>query len=211
MPKQNRVTPMGEIVRAPERGTLLGNRGILHNEQQEIIRPYQVKRWIICVLQFKNRQRQVMTPNQYTELFFLDEATALAAGHRPCFECQRERAQAFQAAWQKAFNLSNLPSVAEMDAQLHQERLTDARLLKDKRKRTFTAVLTSLPDGVFVEIEKRPCLWWQQQLYPWSMAGYLPPITHPQTRPVFVLTPYSIVAVIKRGYTPTFPPSILVT
>ena len=193
---------MGEIVRAPERGKLMGNRGILHNAQQEIIRPYQVKRWIICVLRFKNRRRQVMSPNQYTELFFLDEATALAAGHRPCFECQRERAKAFQATWQQAFKLQKLPTVAEMDTQLHAERLTDERLLKDKRKRTFTAVLGELPDGVFVQIEKRPCLWWQQQLYPWTMAGYLAPIQHALSATVPVLTPYSTVGVIKYGYKP---------
>ncbi len=202
MPKQNRVTPMGEIVRASERGTLLGNRGILHNAQQEVIRPYQVKRWIICVLQFKGRQRQVMSPNQYTELFFLDEATALAAGHRPCFECQRERAQAFQAAWQEAFNLPKLPSVTEMDNQLHQERLTGERLLKDKRKRLFTAVLAELPDGVFVQIEKRPCLWWQKRVYPWTMAGYLTPIQYALPATVQVLTPFSTVGVIKHGYKP---------
>ena len=209
MPKQNRITPIGEIVRSPARGTLMGNRGILHNEEQEIIRPYQIKRWIICILQFKNRQRQVMRPNRYTELFFLDEATALAAGHRPCFECQRERAKAFQAAWQQAFKLHNRPTVAEMDNQLHQERLTNERLLKDKRKQTFTAVLDELPDGVFVQMEKRPYLWWQQQLYPWTMSGYLAPINHRPSMTVSVLTPYATVAVIKQGFLPAIHFSLL--
>lgn len=186
----------------------MGNRGILHDEKQVVIRPYQVKRWIICQLQFKNRQRQVMSPNQYTELFFLDEATALSAGHRPCFECQRERALAFQAAWQRAQRLSKLPTAKQMDTQLHDERLTDARLLKDKRKRTHTAVLGYLPSGTFVEIEKRPCLWWQSTIYPWTIGGYLSPISLLSDKLVVVLTPNSIIQTIQFGYIPMIHHSI---
>ena len=93
MPRQKRVTPFGSIIPTPERGTFLGNRGVLHDEHGRIRRPWQLKRWIVCVLQFRGRKRTVMTPGRYTELFFLDEATALAAGHRPCAEC-RQRATA---------------------------------------------------------------------------------------------------------------------
>lgn len=96
MPRQNRVTPFGEIIATPARGTLLGNRGCLHNREQRIVRPYQLQRWIICVLEFKGRHHGIMTPGQYTELFFLDEATALAAGHRPCAECLRPRFELFR-------------------------------------------------------------------------------------------------------------------
>lgn len=95
MPKQNRVTPDGQIIATAARGSFMGNRGILHNDQQEIVKPFAHKAWIICQLRFKGRRRQLMQPGKYTELFFLDEATALAAGHRPCFECRREAAQAF--------------------------------------------------------------------------------------------------------------------
>src|SRR5580658_8982867 len=91
MPRQNRVTPFGYLSATPERGTFMGNRGVLHDSEGTIKRPWQVKRWLICVLEFRGRKRTVMTPGHYTELFFLDEATALAAGHRPCAECRRPR------------------------------------------------------------------------------------------------------------------------
>ena len=96
MPRQNRVTPFGELIAISERGTLMGNRGVLHDEAGTIRRVWQLKRWILCVLMFKDRNRVVMSPGRYTELFFLDEATGLAAGHRPCAECQRARFLAFR-------------------------------------------------------------------------------------------------------------------
>src|SRR6185503_4182043 len=102
MPRQNRVTPFGHIIATPERGTYLGNRGVLHDSEGRIRRTWQLRRWIVCVLALKGRKRQVMTPGHYTELFFLDEATALAAGHRPCAECRRERFNAFRKAWRAA-------------------------------------------------------------------------------------------------------------
>src|SRR5262245_61405643 len=99
MPRQNRVTPFGEVVAVPERGTFMGNRGVLHDEGGRIRRAWLVKRWILCVLEFKGRHRAIMAPDRYTELFFLDEATGLAAGHRPCAECRRSRFLAFRDAW----------------------------------------------------------------------------------------------------------------
>src|SRR5688500_8008085 len=99
MPRQNRVTPFGELIAAPARGTLMGNRGCLHDGDQRIRRLFVGKRWIHCVLEFKGRRRQVMAPGRYTELFFLDESTALAAGHRPCAECQRDRYLEFRRCW----------------------------------------------------------------------------------------------------------------
>src|SRR4051794_33827231 len=100
MPLQNRVAPSGELFRSPARGTLMGNRGgVLHNEHQTIVRAYKSRQWITCLLEFKNRSRVVMTARRYTELFFLDEAVAFAAGHRPCAECRRERFNAFKRAW----------------------------------------------------------------------------------------------------------------
>ena len=99
MPRQNRVTPFGEIVAVPERGTLMGNRGVIHADDGSHRREWQVRRWIACRLEFKGRRRPVRQPRRWTELFFLDEATALAAGHRPCAECRRERYDEFRAAW----------------------------------------------------------------------------------------------------------------
>src|SRR5690242_9881683 len=100
MSLQNRVDPYGTLFRTPARGTLMGNRGgVIHNERREIVRPYKSRQWIACLLEFKGRHRIVMTPKRYTELFFLDEAVALSAGHRPCAECRRDRFRAFQKAW----------------------------------------------------------------------------------------------------------------
>src|ERR1700758_506204 len=126
MPLRNRVTPWGEIIAVPARGTFMGNRGgALHNEQRVIVRPYASRRWITCVLEFRGRQRTVMSPNRYTELFFLDEAVAFAAGHRPCAECRRERFAAFQQAWMRRHgsNSTELPRADDIDAELHRARV----------------------------------------------------------------------------------------
>src|SRR5262245_6485047 len=123
MPRQNRVTPWGEIVAMPERGTLMGNRGLLHDAEGQIMRPWRERRWIICLLDFKGRRRSVMSPGLYTELFFLDEATALAAGHRPCAECRRERFNAFRDAWLKGNGGAAPVTAPDIDRRLHEERL----------------------------------------------------------------------------------------
>ena len=122
MPLQNRVNPFGMIVADVARGTLMGNRGCLHDDGDRPLRQYQSRRWIICVLDFKGRKRTPMPPGQYTSLFFLDEATALAAGHRPCAECQRERFTYFRQHWAAAnpgLAGSLMPSVETIDAALH--------------------------------------------------------------------------------------------
>src|SRR5262245_55192180 len=147
MPRRNRVTPLGDVVAVPDRGTFMGNRGVLHDEGGRVRRAWQVRRWLVCVLEFRGRQRRVVTPGRYTELFFLDEATALAAGHRPCAECRRGRFNAFRAAWAAAFpdtSGSPLPTADEIDRRLHAERVGE-----DGSKRCFTARLNELPDGVF--------------------------------------------------------------
>src|ERR1017187_1163909 len=150
MPLQNRVDPFGTLLRTRARGTMMGNRGgVLHNGDREIVRPYKSRRWITCRLEFKGWHRIVMSERRYTELFFLDEATAFAAGHRPCAECRRERFNAFKEAWRRAKGLSSLPFADEMDLELHPARI-------DRRQKvTWQGALESLPDGCFVEIETR--------------------------------------------------------
>lgn len=203
MPRQNRVTPFGEIIATPERGTFMGNRGILHDAEGRILRPWQVKRWLVCVLEFRGRKRTVMTPNRYTELFFLDEATALAAGHRPCAECRRERFLAYCDAWKTAYpraDGSPRPSADEMDNRLHAERIGPNRA-----KRCFVGKLDELPDGVFVTVAT-----WGEQAYmvcgdhllAWSPGGYGERRRRPRSEEVQVLTPPSTVAVIRAGYVP---------
>ena len=211
MPFQNRVSPFGAIVATTARGTLMGNRGCLHDHQDHPVRQYQGQRWIICVLDFKGRTRRPMPPGHYTSLFFLDEATALAAGHRPCAECQRERFTTFRAHWaaaNPALASSAAPLVETIDAMLHHERISSHHRQRDKIKLIYTAPLDTLPDGVFVTLEMRdlPYLVRGNQLFPWSFAGYGQPIARPDAM-VQVLTPRSIMWAIAHGYVPSVHPS----
>ncbi len=195
MPRQNRVTPFSTFIATPARGTLMGNRGCLHDAQQQIRRPFQGQRWIICLLEFKGRQRTLMTPGHYTELFFLDEATALAAGHRPCAECQRERFNLFRALWASANPAlagQSRPSATTLDAALHQERLAPS-------DQPWTALAT-LPDGVLVaDAELHAYLVMRKQLLLWAPDGYKRPAM-PSPYPVRVLTSASVVRTLAAGY-----------
>src|SRR6202166_2347919 len=129
MPLQNRLDPFGNLIRTSARGTMMGNRGgALHNADREIVRRYKSRRWIACVLEFRGRHRDVMSANRYTELFFLDEAVAFAAGHRPCAECRRERCNAFRSAWSRAKEQDRLPFADDIDLELHPVRI-------DRRKK----------------------------------------------------------------------------
>jgi hypothetical protein len=199
MPRQNRVTPAGDLIATPERGTFLGNRGILHDNQGRIVRPWREKRWLVCVLDYRGRKRQVMTPGRYTELFFLDEATALTAGHRPCAECRHQRYQAFRRAWSAA-NPSAGNSAAAIDARLHAERVGPGG-----SKRTVTAKLDDLPGGVFVRLDgegEQPWLLCGGELLAWSPGGYAERRPRPSGVRITLLTPPSTVAAIRAGYLP---------
>ena len=203
MARQNRVTPWGQIVATPERGTLMGNRGLLHDGQQRIRRDWRLKRWIHCVLEFKGRHRQVMTPGRYTELFFLDEATALAAGHRPCAECLRTRYNEFRAAWiagnPRAATAGRVSAEAIDDA-LHADRLEPVG-----SKRTVVMPLDDLPDGVFVTLDgllDHAFLVLGDSLLEWSPAGYGRRMCRMKGERVSVLTPASTVAAIRAGFAP---------
>jgi hypothetical protein len=205
MPLQNRVDPFGQIIATPHRGTLMGNRGCLHDNADRPLRQYQVKRWIICVLDFKGRTRQPMPPGHYTSLFFLDEATALAAGHRPCAECQRERFAEFRRQWAAAnpeLAGGPAPLVDTIDAALHHERISDHFHQRDKVKRTYVEHLDALPDGAFVLLGSSTTAYLVlgDALYPWSFAGYGEPLARPAGAQVHVLTPRSIVGALAHGY-----------
>ncbi|HSQ54333.1 MAG TPA: hypothetical protein VLM40_01200 [Gemmata sp.] len=207
MPRQNRVTPMGEIVAVADRGTFMGNRGQLHDPEGKIRRDWQLSRWIICLLKFKNRKRRVMTPGHYTELFFLDEATAFAAGHRPCAECRRESFKRYREAIAAAVPVAvELPhSAIEIDAQLHAERIA-----ADGSKRLHTANLDDLPDRVFVLIpgeENCPRLVIGRFLLTWSAGGYTERVERPRRQEVRVLTPELSIRAIRGGYFPEIHPT----
>jgi hypothetical protein len=219
MPHRNRVTPFGEIVALPERGTLMGNRGVLLGDDGTHRRDWQVRRWIACRLEFKGRRRAIRQPRRWTELFFLDEATALAAGHRPCAECRREDYRRWQASWP-----GHDTSADAMDLVLHADRLDGGA------KRTYEAALGELPDGVIVtrgapvpggaarargapapdgsaSANGSALLLWQGGLRPWSPGGYGPPERARAEERVSVLTPHATVATIARGYAVSAHPS----
>jgi hypothetical protein len=172
----------------------MGNRGILHNDRRSIVRDWQVRRWIACRLEFRGRHRQVMTPGRYTELFFLDEAAALADGHRPCAECRHADYHAFQAAWSSVY--TQLPASAEaMDAVLHNQRRE-----RQWVKRTYLAGVESLPDGAYVQLDGRAWLVRGNALFAWSAERYMEHHPRPSRGEVTVLTPRSVVAVLSAGY-----------
>ncbi len=193
MPLQNRVDPFGNLFRTSARGTMMGNRGGVLHANREIVRHYKSRRWITCVLQFKDRHRVVMSERRYTELFFLDEATAFAAGHRPCAECRRERFNAFREAWRRAKGMDSAPSADEMDRELHPARI-------DRRNKvTYHAAMGTLPDGCFVRIEGRPYLVCGDSVLLWMPEGYGRREARPDSG-VTVLTPEPIVNCLRHGY-----------
>jgi hypothetical protein len=198
------VTPEGRIVADPARGLMMGNRGgALHDEHRQLGRRRWVShQWICCKLSFKGRQRQVMAPRRYTELFFLDEATALAAGHRPCFECRREDALAFATAWMALRGGSGRASAGEMDRVLHLERVDAAG-----EKVTYAAPYETLPVGSFVRHEGGAHVVLAHCLRKWASDGYRGPCERPSGGLAEVLTPRSIVAVLAAGYRPGLHPA----
>jgi len=207
MPLQNRVNPWGEIIATPERGLFMGNRGCLHDGQRRVTKAWARPPWVTCLLEFKNRHRAVMSPGQYTELFFLDEATALAAGHRPCATCRRTDYDAFKSLWLKAnpeLAVRSEGKTTEIDKLLHAERV-DAR----RNKRTWSVRLGDLPDGSIVVLlgSREPLLVWDGQVHTWTPAGYTAARSLDPDTEVQVLTPPSVVKALAQGYRPVVHPS----
>lgn len=200
MPLQNRVLPDGTLVVSPRRGTMMGNRGgAFHDANQRLRqRHWCTRQWICCLLEFGGRRRDVMQPGRYTELFFLDEATALAAGHRPCFECRRTAANEFARLWhQRLGGATGRTRAADIDAQLHLER-TD----NHGASRIWRASTHALPSGSMIRHDGGFALVVAHGIRPWSLDGYGPLIAVPHDAMVDVLTPPSTVAVLGAGYVP---------
>jgi hypothetical protein len=196
MPLQNRVTPTGDIIATPHRGLFTGNRGIIHDPATKTLlrRRWSNPAWITCVCEFRGRRREVMGGRSWTELFFLDEATAFAAGHRPCFYCRRDDAMRFRAAWEEGNEVARLLA-PDMDAALHRERLD-----RHKKKRLHPLPLDRLPDGVMVRQGEDSFLIAQGKALKWSPAGYTEPETVPAEAKL--LTPPSTLRAIAAGYAP---------
>jgi hypothetical protein len=203
MPLQNRVDPFGELCAVPARGLFFGNRGgRIHRDDRTLSRRRWTSRaWICCRLEFKGRHRAVWGKS-YTELFFLDEPTALAAGHRPCFECRRADAVAFAAAWAGGHRLNAAPRAGEMDVVLQAQRL------EGRKKRRHRAKLDTLPDGAMIVLENdAPLAVRGDALLPWSFSGYGASRPRPRGVEVELLTPPAIVDVLSAGYRPQWHPS----
>jgi hypothetical protein len=199
VPLQNRVTPFGDLVAVAGRGTMMGNRGVLHDEGRRIVKAWAVRRWIACVLEFKNIRRAVMSPRRYTELFFLDEATSLSAGHRPCAECRRGDYRRFTSLWVAC--RPEPPNADSMDLRLHADRLDG------KAKRRYSTDISTLPEGAYIALDGRAWLLWNGRLHAWGEAGYERTRHRPPRGEVEVLTPRALVDVIAAGYRPLVHPS----
>ncbi|MGY2807327.1 MULTISPECIES: hypothetical protein [unclassified Bradyrhizobium] len=203
MPLQNRVTPTGDIVASDHRGTFTGNRGIIHDPATRTLlnKRWSSPAWLTCVCEFRGRRRKVMSRQSWTELFFLDEATAFAAGHRPCFYCRRDDAKRFRSCWEQGNGVSDLSAKA-MDAVLHAERLDRGK----KRLHPLPTRLRDLPDGTMVQASGDSYLVADGAMLRWSFAGYgradVP-------EPAMLLTPPSTLRAFQAGYRPVLHPSAM--
>ena len=203
MPLQNRVTPSGDIIATPHRGMFTGNRGIIHDPAtRTLTRRWASKAWLTCVCDFRGRRREVMGGRSWTELFFLDEATALAAGHRPCFFCRRDDANRFRAAWEAGNGAADMLA-REIDAVLHRERLDRG----NKRLHPLPAPVDELPDGVMVQAGGESFLIAQGRTLLWSPAGYREPPN--AIEDAMLLTPPSTLRTLSAGYRPVLHPSAM--
>ena len=202
MPLQNRVTPFGEIVADPHRGLFTGNRGIIHDPATKTLlkKRWSSPAWLTCVCEFRGRRRKVMGGRSWTELFFLDEATAFAAGHRPCFYCRRDDANRFRAAWELGNGVADVLA-PEIDAVLHRERLDRG----GKRLHALPMRLDRLPDGTMVSSGAASYLIAHGRALRWSPAGYRETLS--EIEDAMLLTPPSTLRAFIAGYKPVLHPS----
>jgi hypothetical protein len=205
MPLQNRVTPTGDIIATAHRGMFTGNRGIIHDPQTRTLlkRRWASRAWLTCVCDFKGRRRDVMGTRSWTELFFLDEATALAAGHRPCFFCRRDDANRFRRAWEEGNGVSDVRA-DEIDAVLHRERLQGS----SKRLHALPMRLGELPDGAMVQLGETSFLITQGRALVWSPAGYRE--ARDNIEAAMLLMPPSTLRAFSAGYRPVLHRSAIV-
>jgi hypothetical protein len=200
MPLQNRVTPLSELVADPGRGLVYGNRGCLHDDRGRIRRRFNGRRWIACRLRFRGWHREpLLQPGRFTELFFLDEATAFAAGHRPCALCRREDYGRFGSIWSELH--SGERGADAIDARLHAERVEPGTRAQLHHVRPFD----DLPDGAFVLEQGAACLVLGAHLLRWTPAGYAARTPRPAGRSAQVITPPSLLAVLRAGWRPAVP------
>jgi hypothetical protein len=204
MPLQNRVTPTGDIIATRHRGLFTGNRGIIHDPATKTLltRRWASQAWLTCVCEFRGRRREVMGGHSWTELFFLDEATAFAAGHRPCFFCRRDDASRFRAAWEEGNRVRRVLA-RDIDAVLHRERLSGGK----KRLHALPTPLEELPDGAMVQEGNESYLVVRGRALSWSPAGYCE--AQNALQDAMLLTPPSTLRALSAGYRPVLHPSAM--
>ena len=204
MPLQNRVMPTGDIIATPHRGLFTGNRGIIHDPETKTLlkKRWSSPAWITCVCEFRGWRRKVMGGRSWTELFFLDEATAFAAGHRPCFFCRRDDANRFRAAWEAGNGVADMRAKA-IDAVLHGERLERGT----KRLHPLPMPMEQLPDGAMVQRGEESFLIVQGRALRWSVAGYCR--ADGAIENAMLLTPPSTMRALSAGYRPVLHPSAM--
>ena len=210
MPLQNRVTPLGDLIVHPGRGLVYGNRGCLHDDAGRVRRRFNGRRWIACRLEFKGWHRApLMQPGRFTELFFLDEATAFAAGHRPCAECRRSDYTRFASIWRELHPGGDRADA--IDEQLHAERVDP----RSRERRYQDSTIEELPDGAFILHESEPWLLFRGRLLGWTPGGYTNRSKTSGRGRVTLITPPSLVAVLRAGWNealvPLFHPSATAT
>jgi hypothetical protein len=203
MPLQNRVTPFGDIVADPHRGLFTGNRGIIHDPATRTLlrKRWSNPAWLICVCEFRGRRRKVMGGRSWTELFFLDEATALAAGHRPCFYCRRDDANRFRSCWEKGNAVSGLLA-PDIDAVLHRERYASGKCLH-----ALPSAIDRLPDGSMIAVGREAFVVCKGKPLRWTFGGYQR--TETPIRDAMLLTPPSTLRALAAGYRAVLHPSAL--
>jgi hypothetical protein len=198
-PARNRVSPLGDIVAVAGRGEWVGNRGRLHRGDgtREIVRNHQTKAWLTCALRFRDRRVSQWQPGRYTPLFFLDEAVALAAGHRPCAECRHRDYNAYRARWITTHGGHDCRA-RDIDDQLHRERCPIGRAARPITEMSWL----DLPDGVFVRSEDRPAVVVGDHLAVWNAQDnlYRQRLPRPGEGTALVITPPSTVDVLRAGY-----------
>ena len=204
MPLQNRVTPTGDIIATPHRGMFTGNRGIIHDPATKTLlqKRWSSPAWLTCTCEFRGRRREVMAQRSWTELFFLDEATALAAGHRPCFYCRKDDANRFRAAWEKGNRVHDV-RMHDIDTALHHERLDHGK----KRLHALLVPLDQLPEGAMVQHDEQSYLVTQGRALKWSPAGYSAAEQLPDE--ATLLTPPSTLRTLNAGYQAVLHPTAL--
>jgi hypothetical protein len=208
MPRRNRVDPFGDLHAVPDRGMLMGNRGVLVDDHRALVKHHSGNMWISCVTSYRDWRSPLDQPHHWTPLFFLDEAVALAAGHRPCGLCRREAHLRYRDAITSGLGLGGPIKADELNRRLAAERLRRGRGLdRTADRRTWKLDAEAVPDGAVVLLEGRPHLIWSRRVHGFSFSGWTDAGRRPEEGALEVLTPATSTLALQHGYSPLMHPS----